>query len=130
MIFVWRWVMELGKALGEFTLNTTSTTFSDSLEEGIRINLDGTMSNGGNVLGTLTLRAEGPRNNETGMANWVGATTGKDGEIATNSGRGYYFKTGPGQYRLRLLTQEANGNCGLVEGQVTAGHYSGVVYAW
>ncbi|MFV8816860.1 hypothetical protein [Haliea sp. E17] len=122
--------MEPGKAIGEFTLNITSTTFSDSLQEGTRINLDGTMSNGGNVIGTLTFRNDGPPTYETGKADWLGATTAKDGDVVPNSGRGYYLKTGPGQYRLRLLTQETNGNCALVEGQLTAGHYSGVVYAW
>ncbi len=122
--------MELGEAIGEFTLNITSTTFSESLQEGTKINLGGTMSNGDNVIGTLTLRNDGPPTYETGKADWIGATTADDGEIASTTGRGYYYKTGPGEYRLRMLTQAATGDCAVVEGKVTSGHYSGVVFAW
>ncbi len=122
--------MELGKAIGEFSLNITSTTFSESQQEGTRINLDGTMSNGGNVVGTLTLRSDGPPAYASGKADWLGATSEKDGEVVPNTGRGYYFKTAPGEFRLRLLTQAPGGECAVVEGKVSPGHYSGVVYAW
>ena len=122
--------MELGKAIGEFTLKVTSTMFSESQQEGTRINLDGTMSKGGNVVGTLTLRSDGPIAYDGGRVDWLGATTEANGEIAATTGRGYFYKTGPGEYRLRLLTQMPTGDCAVVEGRLTRGHYNGVVFAW
>lgn len=129
MVNVGRKIMELGEAAIEFSLDMTSTTLSESLQEGTKINLNGTMNNGGSVVGTLTLRHDGPTA-ETGKADWVGVTTVEDGEIVSNTGRGYYYKTGPSEYRVRMLTQVATGEGGVVEGTVTPGSYKGAMFAW
>ncbi len=122
--------METGEAIGEFGLKITSTTLSESLHEGTRINVEGSMSMGGNVVGTLTLRHDEPVAYEGGKVDWVGISTGEDGEVVPTTGRGYYYRTAPEQCRLRLVTQVANGDCALVEGTLSPGHYSGVVFAW
>ncbi|WP_317930399.1 hypothetical protein [Halioxenophilus sp. WMMB6] len=123
--------MAFSNAIGEFSLNINSATFSESLEEGTKINVEGQAPNLGEVVGTMTLRAFGP-GSEGGKADWVGVTMNQEGKSTPTTGRGYYHQSGPKTWRLHLISQGANGEVVLVEGEMgrEPRRYNGVVYKW
>lgn len=123
--------MAFSNAKGEFSLNITSTIFSESIEDGTKVNVEGSAPNLGQVAGTMTLWPFGP-NSEGGKADWVGMSINDEGKSVPSTGRGYYQQTGPRTWRLRLMSQGANGETVLVEGVMgqEGRDYKGSMYYW
>ena len=107
--------MAIGKEIGEFSLKATSTTYA---EEGgtVRINLDGTATGYGAVLGTLTFRGEPGA--KTGPLSWRGQGFLENGDTVTGTGEGTWEEIGKQKWRTRLLVTTSDGECHASDGHL------------
>jgi hypothetical protein len=101
--------MATAKKAGEFSFKSTGTTYVDAAGGGVvHINLDGTATGFGTVLGTLSLESDGP-GIETGRTSWSGEGYLDNGEVMQSTGEGFYERTGKHVWRVRSILRVSNG---------------------
>ena len=100
--------MAIGKEIGEFSVKVTSTTYA---EEGgsVQINVEGTATGYGTVLGTLTLRGEPGA--KLGSLSWRGQGFLEDGDNLASTGQGTWEEIGKHKWRTRLIVTNSKGEC-------------------
>ena len=99
--------MALGKEIGQFSLKATSTRYSAE-GAGVEIDLDGTATGYGTVLGTLHLRGEPGA--KGGTCSWRGQGFLENGETVIGVGEGTWQEIGKHQWRTRMVVTTSDGN--------------------
>ena len=97
--------MALGKEIGDYSFSITSVSYED--EAGVRINVDGTATSFGTVLGSIALSGEPGA--QSGSASWRGQGFLDDGEVVTGQGAGTWEALGQHRWRTRLIIQVSDG---------------------
>ncbi|MEE9279329.1 MAG: hypothetical protein V3V67_04070 [Myxococcota bacterium] len=105
--------MALGKEIGDFSCKITSSSFSD---DGATIDCDGTATNFGTILGTLTL--SGPPGARIGAASWRGNAFLENGEVLGAVGEGAYEALGNHKWRTRLVITISDGQILASDGEL------------
>ena len=107
--------MTIGKEIGEFSLKSISTSYAE--EAGIvQVNLDGTATGYGTVLGTLTFRGEPGA--KSGPLSWRGQGFLEDGSTVVGAGQGNWEEIGKHRWRTRLIVTTSDGRCHASDGQL------------
>jgi hypothetical protein len=107
--------MAIGKEIGQFSLKSTSTRYSD--EGGsVEITYDGTATGYGTVLGTLTLRGEPGA--KAGPCSWRGQGFLENGEVVSGMGTGTWEELGKHQWRTRLVVATTDGRTHASDGKL------------
>jgi hypothetical protein len=97
-------------------MTSTSVSYSqDASGPMVRINVEGSATGFGVVLGTLTLRADTP-GGQTGRASWMGEAFLENGELAQGMGEGFFEKAGKHKWRTRSIMRVSNGTVYKTEG--------------
>ena len=105
--------MAIGKELGKFTFKAITTTYA--LDGGsVEVNLDGTATGYGAVLGTLTFRGEPGA--ESGTLSWRGQGFLDSGETVTGAGEGTWEVSGKHKWRTRLILSTSDGHTHASDG--------------
>jgi hypothetical protein len=105
--------MAIGKEIGEFTLKTITTTYA--LEgDSVQVNLDGTASGYGTVIGTLTFRGEAGA--KSGPLSWRGQGFLDNGDTITGMGEGTWEEAGKHRWRTRLIVSTSDGKSHASDG--------------
>jgi hypothetical protein len=125
--------MAIGKAVGEFSMTSTGVTVT-GLESGggaNHVNLEGTATGFGTVIGTLTFLADEP-GGKSGTTAWLGAGYLDNGDVLEGSGEGVYDEAGKHQWRVRAIIRVADGSVLLSDGKLSlkGRTYKGKLYAW
>ena len=106
--------MALGKEFGDFSFKITSVGYS---EDGTaQINLDGTATSYGTVLGTLTLRGEPGA--KRGTATWRGDGFLENGDVVQGAGEGSWEEIGRHEWRTRLVVSVSDGETFASDGRL------------
>lgn len=107
--------MALGKEIGDFSLNSTSTRYA---EDGgaVEIALDGTATGYGTVLGTLHLRSEPGA--KSGTCSWRGQGFLDNGETVVGIGEGTWQEIGKHRWRTRMVIATSDGGTHASDGQL------------
>lgn len=125
--------MSIGKKAGEFSFTSTGVTVSSTPNGGVtnQVNLEGTASGFGAVLGTLTFHAT-EAGADGGFVTWSGSGYLDDGETAGGQGRGVFETSGTHKWRVRLIIQITGGPLLLSEGEMSLEgmSYSGTIHQW
>ena len=96
--------MALGKEIGEWSTKVTSSSFSD---DGATVNIDGTATHFGTILGSLTFKGEpGARG---GALSYRGNAFLENGEEVGAVGEGAYEALGNHKWRTRLVITVSDG---------------------
>ena len=106
--------MALGKELGEFSFKITSVGYAK--DGSANINLDGTATNYGTVLGTLTLTGEAGA--KGGTASWRGDGFLDNGDLVQATGEGTFEEIGHHQWRTRLIVSVSDGETFASDGRL------------
>ena len=87
--------MTVGKAVGEFSFTSTSVTLSTTPDGGTssQVNLEGTASGYGAVLGTMTFFAAEP-GAKSGTTSWTGSGYLDNGDTVGGIGHGVFQESG------------------------------------
>ncbi|MDJ0853288.1 MAG: hypothetical protein QNK04_33395 [Myxococcota bacterium] len=108
--------MALGKEIGEFSFQITSTHYSG--EEGtVQVNVDGTATGFGTVLGTMTFRVEAPAA-KNGALSFRGQGFLENGENVAGAGEGAFEEIGHHQWRTRMIVRTSDGQVFASDGLV------------
>ena len=112
--------MANGKKSGEFSFKATSVAYVMTEDGGgaNHIDLDGTASGYGEVLGTLTLFGDGPMA-QSGPASWVGTAYLDNGDIIESTGSGFFERTGKHKWRVRSIMRGSTGLVYLTDGVIS-----------
>lgn len=107
--------MAKGKALGEYSMKTTSLTINpgpggSTLIQG---NFEGTASGFGTVFGTATFVG-----GSSGTSDWCGVAYLDNGETNSATGKGRYESIGKHRWRTEGLLQTADGQTIVSEGEI------------
>ena len=125
--------MSVGKEAGEFSFTSTGVTVSSTPNGGVsnQVNLEGTATGFGAVLGTLTFYAT-ELGADGGFVTWAGSGYLDGGETAGGQGRGVFEKSGTHKWRVRLIIQISGGPLLLTEGEMSLEgmSYSGTIHQW
>ena len=125
--------MSVGKEAGEFSFTSTGVTVTSEPGGGVTqaVNLEGTATGFGTVLGTLTFYASAP-GADSGFTTWAGSAYMDDGETVGGVGRGVFEKSGTNTWRVRAVMQVTGGPLLLSDGVVAleARSYTGKLYEW
>ena len=125
--------MSIGKKAGEFSLTSTGVTVSSTPNGGVsqQVNVEGTATGFGAVLGTLTFYASEP-GADGGFVTWSGSGYMDGGETSGAQGRGVFEKSGTHKWRVRLIIQITGGPLLLTEGEMSleGRSYSGTIHQW
>ena len=107
--------MAIGKEIGEFSLKSTTVSYS---EDGgsVQLNCEGTGTNYGAVLGTMTFRGEPAA--KSGKLSWRGQGFLENGETVTGTGEGNWEEMGKHKWRLRLIVTTSDGGCHASDGHL------------
>lgn len=105
--------MALGKEIGEFSLKVTSSSFSSG---GAALDCDGTATNFGTVLGTLTFSGDPGATN--GQLSWRGEAFLENGEVLGAVGEGAYQALGNHRWRTRLVITISDGQIFASDGEL------------
>jgi hypothetical protein len=107
--------MAIGKEVGEFSLKTTSVSYA---EDGgsVQLNLEGTATRYGTVLGTATFRGEPGA--KTGSLSWRGQGFLENGEAVTAIGEGNWQEIGKHQWRTRMIVSVSDGSSHASDGHL------------
>jgi hypothetical protein len=105
--------MAIGKEIGEFTLKSITTNYA---LEGVtvQVNLDGTATGYGTVLGTLFFRGEPGA--KSGPLSWRGQGFLDNGETVIGAGEGIWEEAGKHRWRTRLIVSTSDGRSHASEG--------------
>lgn len=107
--------MAIGKEIGKFTLKSVTTIYA--LEgDSVQVNLDGTATGYGTVLGTLTFKGEPGA--KSGPLSWRGQGFLDNGETITGTGEGTWEESGKHKWRTRLIVSTSDGKCHASDGQL------------
>jgi len=124
--------MALGKQVTEFSLKTTSLTYSPGPEGNIVIsqNYEGTATGFGAVLGTGT--ATGAIGMKSGTWTWFGAAYLENGDVLSGTGQGTFESMGTHKWRTVGFNQLSDGRTLALEGEVDLATrtWSGKLYEW
>ena len=114
-------------------MKSTSITVSVSASGGpaSHVNLEGTATGFGTVIGTLTFQPDAP-GAKSGKASWLGAAYLEDGETLIGSGDGAYAEAGKHKWRVRAIVRISNGSVLLSDGEASleGRTYKGKLYDW
>ena len=125
--------MAIGEAVGEFSFTSTSSTVSASPDGGAstQVNLEGTASGYGTVLGTMTFFADEP-GAKSGTTSWVGTGYLENGDQVGGLGQGVFQESGTHKWRVRSLIQISDGTVVLTDGEIALDGrtYVGTIHAW
>jgi hypothetical protein len=125
--------MAIGKATGKFSMKSTSVTVAESAGGGgvSHVNLEGTATGFGAVLGTLTFLADAP-GAKAGRTTWLGAGYLPNGEILQGSGDGVFVEVGKHKWRVRAIVRISDGSVLLSDGEVSleGRSYKGTLQNW
>jgi len=105
--------MAIGREIGEFTLKSITTTYAlDGAS--VAVNVDGTATGYGTVLGTMTFRG-GPEA-KSGPLSWRGQGFLDNGEVVTGLGEGTWAEAGKHRWTTRLIVSTSDGKTHASEG--------------
>ena len=125
--------MSIGKEVGDFSFTATSVTVSSTGDGGVsqQVNLEGTATGFGSVMGTLTFYASEP-GADSGFVTWNGSAYMDNGEANGGLGRGVFNKAGNHTWRVRSIIQVKGGPLLLTEGEIAleGKTYQGKLYHW
>jgi len=125
--------MSVGKELGEFSFTSTGVTVSSTPNGGTsqQVNMEGTASGFGAVLGTLTFYAA-EAGADSGFVTWAGSSYQEDGTATGGQGRGVFDKSGTNKWRVRAIIQVTGGPLILTDGEVAleGRSYTGTIHQW
>ena len=125
--------MSIGKEAGEFSFKSTGVTVSSTPNGGVsnQVNVEGTATGFGSVLGTLTFYAT-ELGADGGFVTWAGSGYLDNGDAAGGQGRGVFEKSGTHKWRVRLIIQIAGGPLLLTEGEMSLEgmSYTGTIHQW
>jgi hypothetical protein len=107
--------MAIGKEIGKFTLKSITTTYALD-GDSVTVNLDGTATGYGTVLGTLTFRGEPGA--KSGLLSWRGQGFLDNGETVTGIGEGTWEEMGKHKWRTRLIVSTSDGKCHASDGEL------------
>lgn len=121
--------MAIGKELGDFSLNITSSVFADD-GSSVQVNADGTGSGFGTILGTLTFR--GDPGAKAGLASWRGSGFLDNGDQVQGIGDGIWQEIGKHQWRIRAAVLISDGQILATDGTVdlASRSYKGKLLDW
>ncbi len=108
--------MALGKEIGDFSFQITSTSYPG--EEGtVQVHVDGTATDFGTVLGTMTFRADAP-GAKSGALSFRGQGFLENGENVAGTGEGAWEELGRHQWRTRMIVRTSDGRVFASDGVV------------
>ena len=112
--------MAEGKKSGEFSFKATSVAYVMTEDGGgaNHLDLDGTASGYGEVLGTLSLFGDGPMA-QSGPASWVGTAYLDNGDIVESTGTGFFERSGKHKWRVRSIMRGSTGLVYLTDGVIS-----------
>lgn len=112
--------MATGKKGGEFSFKATSVAYVMTEDGGgaNHLDLDGTASGYGEVLGTLSLFGDGPMA-QSGPASWVGTAYLENGDIIESTGSGFFERSGKHKWRVRSIMRGSTGLVCLTDGVIS-----------
>ena len=125
--------MAIGSAVGQFTFTTTSVGVVASANGGFvnQVNLEGTASGYGTVLGTLSFHVDAP-GATSGRTTWLGSGYLENGDIIGSSGEGVFHAMGNHKWRVRSVVQISDGTVILTDGVMSLDgrSYQGDIHQW
>lgn len=108
--------MALGKETGDFSFQITSTSYAG--EEGtVQVNVDGTATGFGTVLGTMTFAVAEP-GAKSGALRWRGQGFLENGEQVAGTGEGHWEEIGQHRWRTRMVVHTSDGQVFGSDGQL------------
>lgn len=121
--------MALGKELGDFSFKWTSLNYAEDGSGG-HIDVDGTASGFGTVLGTLYFR--GQPTGKSGSHSWRGSGFLDNGEVVTGTGEGLWQESGKHQWRVRGTVETSDGQTFASDGtlDLASRTYNGKLLEW
>lgn len=126
--------MAVGKQLGEFSLKSTSLTYTATESGGaVHGNFEGSAKGeglAGPVLGTLI--AGGAPGAKSGTCSWAGTSYLANGEELNGKGEGTWEKTGTHKWRIRAIVYLSDGRTVATDGviELATRSYTGTLYEW
>jgi len=125
--------MPIGKHVGEFSVTSTGVTVSTSVDGNMlqSMNVEGTATGYGIVLGTLTFDPDAP-GVQQGKVAWAGTGYLENGEMVGGTGSGVFEQTSKHRWRVRVIMRISDGTLLLSDGElVLEGRtYRGSMYKW
>ena len=125
--------MSVGKEAGEFSFTSTGVTVTSEPGGAVTqaVNLEGTATGFGTVLGTLTFYSA-ESGAENGFTTWAGSAYMDNGESVAGVGRGVFEKSGTNTWRVRAVLQVTGGPLLLSDGEIAleGRTYTGKLYEW
>ena len=125
--------MSVGKEAGEFSFTSTGITVTSEPGGGVtqQVNMEGTATGFGAVLGTLTFYASAP-GADSGFVTWAGSSYSDDGNAVGGVGRGVFDKSGNNPWRVRSVIRVTDGPLLLTDGEIAleGRTYKGTLYHW
>jgi hypothetical protein len=107
--------MAIGKEIGDFSLKTTSVSYSEG-GGSVQLNFEGTATRYGTVLGTAIFRGENEA--KSGSLSWRGQGFLENGETVTGTGEGTWEEMGKHQWRTRMIVTTSDGGCHASDGHL------------
>ena len=126
--------MAVGKQVGEFSLKSTSLTYTATESGGsVQINYEGSAKGEGltgPVLGTLTGR--GTPGAKSGSCSWAGIQYLDNGEELNSQGGGTWEKIGTHKWRIRGMNYLSDGRTIASDGVIDLAtrSFTGTLYEW
>jgi len=126
--------MAVGKQIGEFSLKSTSITYTATESGGnVKVNYEGSGKGEGltgPVLGTLT--AEGAPGAKSGTCSWAGNQFHDNGEEVNSKGGGTWEKIGTHKWRIRAVIYLSDGRTVASEGVIDLAprSFTGTLHEW
>ena len=123
--------MAVGKQIGEFSLKSTSITYSAA--GSVQGNFEGTAKGeglSGPVLGTLiTVGVPGAK---SGTCSWAGASYLDNGEAVSSKGEGTWEKVGTNKWRIRAVNYLSDGRTIGSDGvlELATRSFTGTLFEW
>ena len=107
--------MAIGKEIGEFSIKSTTISYA---EDGgsVQINCEGTATNYGVVIGTLTFRGEPEA--KSGVLSWRGQGFLENGDTVTGKGEGTWEEMGSHKWRTRMIVTTSDGGTHASDGHL------------
>lgn len=116
----------------EFSFKSTSVTYEEVPGGGAtRINVEGTATGFGTVLGTLSFFADAP-GAQSGRTSWVGDAYLDNGDQVQGASEGFWEKSGKHKWRVRGLLRTSTGTMYRSDGVVSLDGrtYKGTLAEW
>jgi hypothetical protein len=117
---------------GEFAFKSTSVTYEGMSGGGVvRLNLEGTATGFGTVLGTMSLVGDAP-GAQSGQSSWVGEAYLENGDVVQGSGAGFFNRIGKHKWRVRSVVRTSTGAVLLSDGVISLDgrSYKGTLSEW